>query len=187
MANKRNSRGSHISNGKYCNKHKNFKKNKTTVANNTCASFTTSRIIKLDRLEKHLSTISRHAATCNSCQTSGGKVILAGERHQAGFASILTSHCTGCKKQFSFSTTSKVSGMSAGQYWEANMAAVWGQMATGNGHTPLSEAMAVMGVPTMTKQSFVSTERQIGGWWWELLKQSMKAAGEEEKNSNRQQ
>ena len=55
-------------------------------------------------------------------------------------------------------------------------------MATGNGHSPLSEAMAVMGVLTMTKASFVSTERHIGEWWWELLQESMQAAGEEERN-----
>ena len=93
---------------------------------------------------------------------------MKGEKYRAGFTSILTSYCTGCKKQFSFSTTSKVSGMNGGQYWEANLAAVWGQMITGNGHAPLSEAMAVMGVPTMTKASFVHSEHRIGGWWWEL-------------------
>ena len=48
--------------------------------------------------------------------------------------------------------------MNKGQYWETNLAAVWGQMATGNGHSPLSEAVAVMGVSTMTKVLFVSTE-----------------------------
>ena len=146
-----------------------------------CLSFNTTRIINLDRLKSHLSTISRHVATCHSCQISNGKIVLQGERYQAGFASILTSYCTGCKKQFSFSTTSKVSGMNGGQYWEANLAAVWGQMVTGNGHEPLSEVMAVMGVPTMTKASFVHSEHHIGGWWWELLQGSMKAAGEEEK------
>ena len=71
--------------------------------------------------------------------------------------------------------------MNGGQYWEANLAAVWGQMVTGNGHEPLSEVTAVMGVPTMTKASFVHSEHHIGGWWWELLQGSMKAAGEEEK------
>ena len=182
MGNKKNSRGSHISNGKYCRKSNNFTKNKTTVANNTCATFNTSRIINLDKLQSHLSTISRHAATCHYCQTSKGEILLAGEKYRAGFASILTSCCTGCNKKFSFPTTSKVSGMTGGQYWETNLAAVWGQMATGNGHSPLSEAMAVMGVPTMTKASFVLTERHIGEWWWELLQESMKAAGEEEKN-----
>ena len=81
-----------------------------------------------------------------------------------------------------FATTSKISRKNKGQYWETNVAAAWGQMATGNGHSPLSEAMAVMGLLTMTKASFVSTERHIGEWWWELLQESMQAAGEEERN-----
>ena len=36
--------------------------------------------------------------------------------------------------------------------------------------------MALMGVPTMTKASFVLIEHSIGGWW-ELFQKSMKAAG----------
>ena len=52
-------------------------------------------------------------------------------------------------------------------------------MATGNGHSPLSEEMAVMGMPTMTKTSFVLVEQE---WWWELLPESMQAAGKEERN-----
>ena len=181
MGNKKNTRGSHISNGKFCNKVKNFKKNKTTITNNTYTTLNTSRIINLDKLQSHLSAISRHAANCHSCQAAKG-VVLIGEKYRAGFASILTSRCTGCNKQFLFPTTSKISGMTGGQYWEINLAAVWGQMATGNGHSPLLEAMAVMGVPAMTKASFVAAERHIGKWWWELLQQSMQAAGEEEKN-----
>ena len=34
--------------------------------------------------------------------------------------------------------------MTKDQYWETNLAAVWGQMSTGNGHSPSSEAMAMM-------------------------------------------
>ena len=117
MGNK-NSRGSHNSNGKYCKKSKNFTKNKTTVGNNISVSFNTSRIINLNKLKSHLSTISRHVATCHSCQTSNGKIVLHGEKYRAGFASILTSFCTGCKKQFLFPTTSKVSGMNGSQYWK---------------------------------------------------------------------
>ena len=175
MGNKKTSRGCHISNGKYCIKSKNFTKKKTTITNNTCVIFNTSRIINLKKLQNHLNAISRHAATCHLCQTSKGKI---GEKYRAGFASILTSRCTGC----TFPTTSKASGMTGGQYWETNLAAVWSQMATGNGHSPLSEAMAVMGVPTMTKVSFISIERHNGEWWWELLQESMQAAGEEEKH-----
>ena len=49
--------------------------------------------------------------------------------------------------------------------WETNLAAVWGQMATGGGHAMLQETMSVLGVPTMTKKSFMTTERDIGEWW----------------------
>ena len=31
----------------------------------------------------------------------------------------------------------------AGQRWESNLAAVWGQLSTGGGHAPLTETMAV--------------------------------------------
>ena len=71
--------------------------------------------------------------------------------------------------------------MSGGHYWECNLAAVWGQMATGEGHAPLNEFMAVLGVPSLLKKAFVSTEKRIGEWWKDLLKISMKQAGEEEK------
>ena len=61
------------------------------------------------------------------------------------------------------------------------MAAVWGQMTTGLGHSQLQESMSVIGIPVMTKASFIDTERDIGGWWKEDLQQSMAEAGQEEK------
>ena len=71
--------------------------------------------------------------------------------------------------------------MSGGKQWETNLAAVWGQMATEGGHKPFSEMMAVLGVPTMTKKSFMTTEKRIGDWWRDLFEQSMISAGKEEK------
>ena len=47
---------------------------------------------------------------------------------------------------------------------ECNIAAVWGQMATGGGHSQLKETMSVLGVPVMTKSAFVHSERSIGEW-----------------------
>lgn len=41
--------------------------------------------------------------------------------------------------------------------------------------------MGVLGVPVMTKASFISSERQIGEWWKEKLVESMAEAGREEK------
>ena len=61
------------------------------------------------------------------------------------------------------------------------MAAVWGQMSTGNGHSQLEESMSVLGVPVMTKKSFIDTERKIGEIWTMELQESMAEAGREEK------
>ena len=59
--------------------------------------------------------------------------------------------------------------------------AVWGQMATGGGHTKLQEIMATLGIPVMSKNSSTSTERGIGKWWKQQLQLSMLQAGREEK------
>ena len=76
-----------------------------------------------------------------------------------------------------FSTSSKVQGTSGGCYWECNLVAVWGQMATGGGYAPLSESMAVPGVLSLSKKAFMSTWTVVVG----SLKKSLKQAGEEEK------
>ena len=96
-------------------------------------------------------------------------------------ASTLCCPCTGCHQDFNFSTSYKVQGMTGGKCWETNLAAVWSQMCTGGGHAPLAETMAVLGVQTMSRQSFMSTERKICEWWRDLFEESMTLAGKEEK------
>ena len=54
-------------------------------------------------------------------------------------------------------------------------------MATGGGHSQLKETMSVLGVPVMTKESFVQAERSIGEWWEKELQEAMVEAGKEEK------
>jgi hypothetical protein len=61
------------------------------------------------------------------------------------------------------------------------MAAVWSQMTTGGGYTPLRETMSILGVPVMDKSQFTRTEEDIGEWWASRLEQSMLEAGREEK------
>ena len=95
--------------------------------------------------------------------------------------SVLSAKCSGCRMEVAFSTSSKVSGLSGGKRWECNLAAVWGQMSTGGGHVPLTETMSTLGVPVMTKKSFMATERAVSDWWWQALEESMKEAAEEEK------
>ena len=67
------------------------------------------------------------------------------------------------------------------QHWSYNLAAVWGQMVTGGGFNPLQESMSILGIPVMSKQSFMQTESQIGKWWWNASQESVKAAGKQEK------
>ena len=62
----------------------------------------------------------------------------------------------------SFSTSTKVAGSIYNQYWTSKIAAVWGQVITGGGFNPLQESMGVLGIPVMSKQSFMQTERQLG-------------------------
>ena len=63
---------------------------------------------------------------------------------------------------FKFPTSTKTTGTSGGQYWTCNLAAVWGQMVTGNEYAPLSESMSVMGISTMTKAAFISAGTVVG-------------------------
>ena len=75
----------------------------------------------------------------------------------------------------------KIKGPRGYHRWECNLAAVWGQLATGDGHAQLEETMSTLGVPVMTKSSFTQSEHSIGEWWRQQLQQSMAAAGEDEK------
>ena len=46
--------------------------------------------------------------------------------------------------------------------WECHVAAVWGQMVTGGGYNKLYETIATLGVPCMSRKSFIITGWQIG-------------------------
>ena len=54
-------------------------------------------------------------------------------------------------------------------------------MVTGGGQSHLQESLSVVGVPVMSKRSFIHTERALGEWWKEQLTESMIEAGIEEK------
>ena len=125
----------HISHGKFRKKRASVKEHKVKLND--------SRIIKLQKLQEHLQVVTKHIATCPSCAhiSSLQQMVSVTEQHREGLASILTTHCEGCHTSFSFSTSVKVHGMTGRQYWESNLAAVWGQMSTGGGHTPLEESL----------------------------------------------
>ena len=108
-------------------------------------------------------------------------MILTCEQARYGLASIIAYHCLGCGQKISFATSTRVSSLEGSHYWTCNLAAVWGQMATGGGYSDLQESMSSLGVPVMAKKTFIATEKKIGKWWWDLLEESMSAAGREER------
>lgn len=126
-----------------------------TVTNPTVASLNGSRIINLQNLQQHIQTITNHAALCHSSTDEPSNeqhiTVMINEKHRDGLSSLLTSQCSKCREEFPLSTSSRVKGLSGKHSWESNIAAVWGQMTTGGGYSTLVETMAVLGVPTMTK------------------------------------
>ena len=133
-----------------------------------------SRIINLEKLQEYINCLTVHAAQC------GGDIVLTGET-RAGLASIISSRCSKCSYTVPLETSRKVKGPRGNCRWECNLAAVWGQMSTGGGHSRLQETMGVLGVPVMSAKNFINTERDIGEWWQNQLQEVMVEAGKEEK------
>ena len=99
-----------------------------------------SRIINLAQLGSFIRNVSAHSASCRQ-----GKIMLTGEHNRESLASVLSARCSSCRLEVTFPTSPKVTGVGAGQWWECNLAAVWGQLSTGGGHAPLAETMSVFG------------------------------------------
>ena len=129
--------------------------------------------MNIDMLQRYIHQVTAHS----NCD---GSIVLTGEMRQ-GLASILYSECTKCGHKIQLDTSDKVVGPKGYNRWECNLAAVWGQMVTGGGHACLQETLSVLGIPSMTKKTFMSTERDIGEFWKSMLQDSMSQAGKEEK------
>ena len=135
-----------------------------------------ARIVNIEQLGKYVNELSSHVARCKE---NNGVIAFLGEKRD-GLASILSTEC-GCGHKINLETSRKIKGPSGYHRWEINLAAVWGQMATGGGHSTLQETMAYCGVPVMAKKSFTKAERSIGEWWRDCLQQSMEEAGKRER------
>ena len=154
MGSKRNKENCHVDRGKF----------KKRVSPNSCnkkpkrLSLSSSRIIKLKNLDSAIQSISAHAATCPGCLSSSNQAVsLLGETDRKGLASVLTARCNYCKEEINFQTSSKFRSQKGAGRWEHNLAEVWGQMSTGGGFTLLRESMSAIGVPVMTKKTFIDT------------------------------
>ena len=145
-----------------------------TQSQQTVESIEGSRIINIDNLQHYIGRLTSHASHC------GGNVKLIGEQRN-GLASILNSSCSKCGDCIQFETSPKVKGPSGYKRWESNLAAVWGQMTIGGGYTHLKDTMSVLGIPAISKTSFIRTERDIGDLWEREMEKAMLDAGKEEK------
>lgn len=138
------------------------------------SSIVGSRIINIDILQNHISNITIHAAKC------GSEMKLYGEEIE-GLASIFNCVCVKFGHSIKLYSSEKVQGPRGYKRWECNLAAVWGQVSSGGGHTPLQKTTSLLGVPVMAKKNYASVERDLGEWWHHQLEKSCSEAGQEEK------
>ena len=104
---------------------------------------------------------------------------MEGER-RFGLATVLYIRCTSCRKLFKIESCERLVNH-GGKRWAVNVGAVWGQLVTGGGSAHLKELMAYMDVPSLSKQTFKSTEELLGKAWNNQLISEMEAAGREER------
>ena len=107
-----------------------------------------NRIINLELLRKHVTSITCHSAICEGAK----KVALNGnspvslvseERH--GLACILKAKCNGCGKFFDLNNSETVE-TSVGKQYDINVRGVWGSMVTGGGCSSLNESLGELSV-----------------------------------------
>ena len=148
--------------------------NTTEIQNVQChVTIEGSKIINIEKLNKYINDLTVRVSKC------GGTMSLAGEKRY-GLASILSSRCT-YGFEIILESSNKVKGPLGYTRWECNLGAVWGQITTGGGHSPLQETMSVLGIPVMSKPCFQKTENDIGKWWNMRLQEAMLEASREEK------
>ena len=76
--------------------------------------------------------------------------------------------------------TSKVVTLEQKSYYESNLGAVLGQIATGGGGNHLQEQLSSMNIPPLSPQKFIQFEKDLGIAFESLVTQELLAAGQEE-------
>ena len=119
-----------------------------------------SRIISLQKLRDAIYTITQHSAVCNS------PVDLIGEVKRNGLGTTLLARCGKCNEEFLFTSCNKIDlkkpdGTIRSTH-QSNVAAVMGQISTGGGCDSLEELLCTIGVPSMSKPTFIEIERLLG-------------------------
>ena len=110
-------------------------------------------LFHLDKLTEFINTVRQHVTTCEKTTVlaeNESKIQIEGETRR-GLSLVLIVKCKGCGKTLELESK-KVVGPKGIKRWECNLAAVWGQMATGGGHSRLCETGGILGVPTMSQK-----------------------------------
>lgn len=135
-----------------------------------------SRIMSIENISDTCTEMQEHRESCV------GICRMVEEVGREGLASVLLFQCDVCDQKFYMKSSVKVKGSgNKKNRYAVNIGAVWGQMATGGGHSTLSETAAALELPSMSKKTFINIEAQIGGAWEALLAEEMVKAGQEEK------
>ena len=93
-------------------------------------------------------------------------------------ACIIEGKCLKCNGTFTIPSSSRITTSTGKKFWTVNVGAVLRQMATGGG---VSRLQQVMGVASVSKQTFTTTERFITEEVERQLSQTMLDAGKEER------
>ena len=113
-----------------------------------------SRIINLHKLHDAIRTITQHSAACKS------PVKLIGEAKRNGLSTTLLVKCDKCSEEFLFTSCNKIDlkkpDDTIRSTCQSNVAAVMGQMSTGGSCYSLEELLCTIGVPSISKPTFVT-------------------------------
>ena len=138
-----------------------------------------SQIISLQKLRDAIYTITQRSVSCQSL------VELVGKVQRNGLCSTLLTKCSKCNKEIMFKTSNKLelkkSDKTVRSIHQVNVTAVMGQMATGGGCNNLEEFLCTIGIPSMSKPTFIEIERLLGSAFEVYLGKLMLKAGQEEK------
>ena len=102
-----------------------------------------------------------------------------------GLSTTLLARCGKCNEEFLFTSCDKIDlkkpdGTIRSTH-QSNVAAVMGQMSTGGGCNNLEELLCTIGVPSISKTTFIEIERLLGISFEQYLSEFMLQAGLEEK------
>ena len=143
------------------------------------------RFINLGSLQEHVMDLSLHAATCKKAINLGSQGIspieITSEIDNFGLASVLCAKCKGCHREIIFKTSPTLNIDKKSRHFDINVRAVWGSVATGNGHSHINEFLATTDSPGMNQRTFNKIENEINCWWNTVLQEDLKNAVEEEK------